>query len=394
MRAETSPLPRHPVPGASPEPRKHILALDGVRGVAVALVMLDHFWPKTITGGPLAALASRGWLGVDLFFVLSGALISGILLQTRESPHFFRNFYARRTLRIFPLYYLFLAACFIVFPVSQGGAYWSTPFMQAAGSPAWYIVYLTNFKLALTGFDPPHAIRILWSLAVEEHFYLLFPLAVWYCSRKQLVRLLWGAIVLAIVVRSYLLYRLPEQHELQYVLTPSRIDALALGCLLTVVLRSGLRLPPPRWWAGAGVVLLGLVGLTTRFSLLDSGFRSVGYTLVATAFALLLGWVFLDPDGSGTRWLRWSPLRYLGTISYGVYVLHVFVGAAANDALDHFGVLIGMDTVRPFVKVAASLLVAALSWHLFESPILRFKRRFEVAAALPPHADGASEVVP
>ncbi|MES2123820.1 MAG: acyltransferase [Gemmatimonadota bacterium] len=363
--------------------RWHIPALDGVRGVAVSLVLLDHFWPKTITSGPFAAMASRGWLGVDLFFVLSGALISGILLRTRESPHFFRNFYARRTLRIFPLYYLFLTVCFIVFPVSQGGAYWSTPFMQAAGSPAWYVFYLTNFKLALTGFDSPHAIRILWSLAVEEHFYLLFPLAVWYCSRKQLVRLLWGAIGLAIAVRSYLLYRLPEQHEFQYLLTPARMDALALGCLLTLVLRSGASLPLPRWWAGAGVALLAVVGVTTRFSLLDPGYRSVGYTLVAIAFALLLGWVFLDPDGSGTRWLRWPPLRYLGTISYGVYVLHVFVGAAANDALDHVGLPTGLDAVRPFAKVAATLLVAAVSWHWFESPILRLKRRFDSPVVSP-----------
>src|SRR5262245_55356351 len=120
--------------------RGHIRELDGLRGIAIALVMIHHFWPRS---GPLTQarwqeIAHLGWIGVDLFFVVSGFLITGILLDTRGEPNYYRNFYARRALRIFPLYYVFLTAAFVLIPPVQRGSYYQTAFLRESGSPLWY----------------------------------------------------------------------------------------------------------------------------------------------------------------------------------------------------------------------------------------------------------------
>ena len=139
----TTTNPRAIVPGIG---KGYIRELDGLRGIAILLVTMNHFWPPNGPLGRHAGVAHLGWIGVDLFFVISGFLISGILIDTLDSPNYYRNFYARRSLRIFPLYYLFITFLFVVIPLAQRGTYFHTAFIRESGSPAWYYLYLGNIR--------------------------------------------------------------------------------------------------------------------------------------------------------------------------------------------------------------------------------------------------------
>ncbi len=161
-----------------------IREIEGLRGIAILLVTIHHFWPHTEGGSfaRLAPLAHLGWIGVDLFFVISGFLIGGILLDTKCQPGFFRNFYARRVLRIFPLYYALVVSLFVLIPVSQslihGVGYWQSEFIQQSGSPLWYACYLGNVRESITGVEPAYCLAPLWSVSIEEQFYLFSPLLI------------------------------------------------------------------------------------------------------------------------------------------------------------------------------------------------------------------------
>ncbi|MBD0321145.1 MAG: acyltransferase, partial [Gemmatimonadetes bacterium] len=184
--------------------RGHLPALDGLRGVAVALVVLLHF-TLFVPAGPVESFFSRGvgtgWMGVDLFFVLSGFLITGILYDSRDSPAYFRNFYARRSLRIFPLYYAYLFAIFAVLPRVQAGA--AGPAEESAR--IWVWTYLSNVLFARGGWEvmPGHTTH-LWSLAVEEQFYLLWFAAVVMAPRRWLLPTIVGCLVVAPIFRGLL----------------------------------------------------------------------------------------------------------------------------------------------------------------------------------------------
>src|SRR3954466_6828035 len=195
---------------APPMPSGHIATLDGLRGVAILLVMLCHFLGLLHTGNhrldSLLHLGfGHGWVGVNLFFVLSGFLITGILLDAKSSPRYFRNFYARRTLRIFPLYYGVLFVCFAILPLFPGSN--SADFLALRSRQGWLWTYCTNIKIVLDG-DWKFATPLLdlghfWSLAVEEHFYLVWPLLVFLLPTRALVKACIGVIVVAGLARTW-----------------------------------------------------------------------------------------------------------------------------------------------------------------------------------------------
>ena len=167
--------------------RGHIAELDALRAIAVGIVLLDHLWPRSLSS-LIFTVGQFGWMAVDAFFVLSGFLITGILVDTRSRPDYFRNYYIRRSLRIFPLYYVLLLALFVMTHVSQGGG--GTEYTQMVhqwGSPAWFAFYLGNFRMAYTGqFPPVAAYGPLWSLQIEEQFYLLLPLLIRFTRPQAL----------------------------------------------------------------------------------------------------------------------------------------------------------------------------------------------------------------
>ena len=356
-----------------PTPRKHLPELDGLRGFAVLGVMIFHFLQGLPTGGSPAGLVVKGsrlgQTGADLFFVLSGFLITGILLDTRRGPHYFRNFYARRTLRIFPLHYLAVALFyFVIGPLAGLG-------ISPMRDQLWAWLYLVNIPMTFA----PETYRLpghFWSLAVEEHFYLAWPLVVWGASRRGLVAICVTLIPLAIGCRI-LLY---SYGFTDFFFTLCRTDSLAIGALVAILFRwrvPGLRdmmialavaaaICIPLWVATGGE---GIPAVTMTRS-----------TLIAVAYAILLAATVVMPaDWWWKRLLSSSIPRFFGRYSYGLYVFHALISfpwkwedfrAAVPGEIPAMAAMCS-------VNGAISLAAAMLSWNLLEKHCLRLKRYFE-----------------
>ena len=342
--------------------------IDGLRGIAIFMVMVHRLWPRDAVNR-FSVAADAGWIGVDLFFVVSGFLITRILLDTRGEPGYFRNFYARRVLRIFPLYYLFVGTLLIVFPLAGNSEY-----LDHSGSPLWYLSFLGNVPEGLLGYDPPYWLAPVWSLAIEEQFYLTFPLIVWWLGPKRLGPFLIGLMLLAPAVRLGTMLAWPDQERIQYLFTLCRVDAIAAGCMIALVMRwrnvealRGLAIMIA-CWAGA-IAIIGDLDRTTPFG------RVGGYSFVAIGFGALLVAVLTSRDRWWTAPLRLYPLRYAGKLCFGLYLLHrpadTFVTAIAN----RFDVDADRISWIP-IKIAVAFVLATGSWLVIEKPFLRLKRRF------------------
>lgn len=376
----------------------YLPALDGLRGVAVMLVIAYH----SLTGlrsASLGKLFQVGWAGVDLFFVLSGFLITRILVQTRGHGGYFRTFYARRALRIWPLYFLVLAFSFGV----MGRVFPALAFDAERYPLALYALYLQN--LWLTDFGPA-PINVTWSLAIEEQFYLVWPLLVFFLRNGQLRSLLWACVLLSPVARLAALWEGGTPFQV-YTMTLFRLDGLALGGLLALgvvdghatadrLARWGRRLAVPSLVAAFGVsiaffshgravhmatALEGAGGPHVR-ALLVAGV----YTLWAVGFASLLAWVLSGRAGGLQAVLRWSPLRFVGQVSYGLYLFHALVipaGAAYTRPLFYRFIpsSLAATALGLLFEYAMLLALTVVSWRCFERPLLRLKDHFTYADA-------------
>ncbi|HJU84393.1 MAG TPA: acyltransferase [Holophagaceae bacterium] len=351
-------------------PPSQIPALDGVRAIAAVMVMVFHYWQS---GGfdalPLVHRVSRvalfGQTGVDLFFVLSGFLITRILIATRENPGYFRIFYARRTLRILPLYYFFLVLFYFVAPWLQHQPV--APFRETW----WYWCYLQNIPQTfrtLASAGPIHY----WSLAVEEHFYLIWPLLVYLTPTRWLARVSGGLIVLAILFRAVFLYHL---HVSAFYFTLCRMDALAFGTLLACLEATDRLGAQKRRFAWILAIMpLVLVVAWTRVT--GTGLdlvQLVKFSLEALVYAALIGMVVLK-GGSGwvQRVFGHPALSFTGRISYGLYVYHelCFVMVAAIPfAMRH-------PLLRLPLSFGVAFLVSWASFQLLENPVLNLKKYF------------------
>lgn len=367
-------------------------ALDGLRGLAIALVLLHNLCLVGDGGGRALRLFDTvmtvGWVGVQLFFVLSGFLITGILLDDRSRPGYFRAFFARRVLRIFPLYYLALVLYFLVLPVL---VHLPAALTRSFDHQVWYWLYLSNWVAPLQRGVP--ALPHFWSLAVEEQFYLAWPLVVYFASGRRLARLCVGLVLMAITVRAGV--RLAGlSPEIAYENTFARVDALALGGLAAVVARDeewlAWLLPRRRkaWaWIGALAVALPLgshgIARTGLFV------QTVGYTLLAAVFTMVVFGAAIAPaleDGLESRLARGlsaAPLQWLGKYSYGIYVFHIPVRDLAlhwlggEKALGRGSPGHQMLVVLAFALVVAgaSSAAALLSFNLFERHFLALKSK-------------------
>jgi peptidoglycan/LPS O-acetylase OafA/YrhL len=367
-------------PAAPPKRNAHVPALDGVRGAAILGVLLLHATSRLAApelAGPALALKrvfGLGWTGVDLFFVLSGFLITGILADARESPRYFRSFYLRRALRILPLYYGFLLVLFTL------AAAWHE--RVPPGGQLWYWLHLQNFH---SPSGPPLEFGAhLWSLAVEEQFYLVWPAAMFVLSRRGAVRTCVACLGLTLAFRLAAWRMGVDLHHL-YFWTPARLDGLAVGALLALLARGegGLERFRRPAAAAAAFALAALACAPATASGFDPGgvyMISVGYSALAVLFGALLLAVVASPRGVCARVAEWAPLRFFGRYSYAIYVLHVPVLVlAARAGLSPSGVLPGAPgLVRAAayvaLMVAASVAAALVSWHLLERPFLSLKR--------------------
>jgi peptidoglycan/LPS O-acetylase OafA/YrhL len=337
--------------------QNRIRGLDGLRGIAVLLVVLFHAQRILANQIPLIRFFDGGWCGVDMFFVLSGFLITGILRATRTHPHYWKTFAIRRALRIFPLYYLVLAL--IILPRLALGL--------GDGQPYWiYPLFLSNFWIAQAGGENL-ALDITWSLSIEEQFYLLWPMIVWATGWRNLTWVCVTLVVAAPVLRFWLH---DPSNEVSYMWTVCRIDALAWGALASIAWERrsqqlcdlAARIAP--WGAMAWVLLLSLYGDIRSVKV----FAVVGFSIfpaliaaivLAVASGRLVGW---------NRVLEWRPLAHLGKVSYGAYLLHPLVIAGLHGTMLLGHPLLGM--------LAATLITwgsASLIWRRLESPILAKK---------------------
>jgi peptidoglycan/LPS O-acetylase OafA/YrhL len=358
------------VPGYIPQ-------FDGLRGLAILLVLIGH-------SGFLEALPHAGMLeyarfGVDLFFVLSGFLITGILTDSKGSRHYFRNFYARRALRIWPLYYLVLFVAFVVVPLFE-------PAMRPTAAGVWpaFVFYVQN--IALVHRDTyPFGLGATWSLAVEEQFYLTWPLLVFLLKKRTLAIFSVLLVVVSLSLRlSFHFHGAPLGFV--HFFTLSRLDAIALGSLAALWLRSP-SCTFVRWRIRAYQFLgFGVAGTILARILMHRNSSIIGYTFLAIAFTGLLG-ISLTSDPRSSllgRSLSAHWLRYIGRISYGIYLLHYplfILWARFVDTLGFYRAHKMAGNLLAFVgQIALATIAASISWRFFEEPILRLKELFPSAS--------------
>jgi len=377
---------------------QRIAALDALRGVAIIAVFCHHAAPPTTPGGIRQVTLGTlhlGWAGVDLFFVLSGFLITGILLDSRERPDYFRRFYTRRFRRIFPLYYLALGIIIVVLPLLDGQVLRES--FYVARSQAWYWTYASNIKVALRMRWGAAYADHFWTLAVEEQFYFVWPFVVLVTTPRTLLRVCGWIAALALIGRCTLV--LDGWSPLSVtVFTLTRADSLALGAVPACLLRlpDGERivraLIPRAALLGGGVAAViaaaDVAGLVGPWWAGGGGWwASVGYSALGLLFAAITAACVLRPaprhPGAAFRFLRLT-----GTYSYGLYVIHAPVLYVLRDLgwrpTDYAGQL-----TYALSAGALSYAVAAASWRWLESRILG-----QQARAAQPNANLAAVTTP
>jgi peptidoglycan/LPS O-acetylase OafA/YrhL len=367
---------------------RHLVALDGVRGIAVLLVLLHHLQyviPAPSTGWDIVkAVFYVGWTGVDLFFVLSGFLITSILLDTRSASNYFRSFYARRILRIFPLYYGVLSAVLLVNLLA--GSAWLHWMLPVPRDQPLYFVFLQNWWLLLHG--KPHANMIghFWSLAVEEQFYLMWSLCVWLTPPRRLWKLCIALFLGALVLRvGILAFAGPSQRLLENTFT--RMDTLLAGSACAILVRHGGALAHVERWLGA-IAAVAFLGVEVIFFGGGELYRasiyteSIGFSLIAIGFATLVltSYSGRSPGSLGQRILRSGFLTRFGKYSYGIYVYHVPILLIAEHLLrpPFPGIFQNPWTALLYVAavIGMSFLVAMVSYEFCEKRFLAYKHRY------------------
>jgi peptidoglycan/LPS O-acetylase OafA/YrhL len=388
----------HPVE-ASRLANRHIPVLDGLRGFAIGAVIICHVnWAY---GGPftdgrvnglVAVVLGWGWVGVDLFFVLSGFLITGILFDAKGGDGYFRNFYARRALRIMPLYFGFLFLTILVLP-RLPGFFWPHHYLSRADALSLGLFYY-NFRVGLTN-SPLGYFHPFWSLSLEEHFYLLWPLVVWGLRRRPLMKVCLVAAGVSFVLRVIVVLAAGQPIG-AFFFTPCRLDGLLAGSLVALAYRD------PTDWAklqrfagllttGAGCFLLG-IALGQRHFIPDvdvsrgdapvdaSLVLTVGIAALAVFFSGLLALTLSAGERSPLRrLLETNGLQAIGKYSYAIYVFHCLPLAIGVKLLSPLPRLEGF-IAKPVAVIwvtAASFAAAWMSFHLYEKRFLRLKRFFE-----------------
>lgn len=347
---------------------KYYKNLDGIRALAALMVMFFHFFrdivPNSRTIGLLSEISSFGQTGVTLFFVLSGFLITRILIKTKKTNGYFMNFYVRRTLRIFPLYYLFLIIWYFIAPL----------FLVMETGPidqqAFYFTYLQGFARTFdwNSVGPHH----FWSLAVEEHFYLFWPLVVFWSSNKNLKYVVWGIVVFAIILRMFML----DEGYSVFLFTFTRFDSLAIGALLALMeLKNYFR---PENSSKFLILFCSMVFATLMVYVLFSGsgsdiIQNSRYLLLSFTYFAGIGFILsIKENNVINQLLRTKFLNYTGKISYGLYVYHPLVFLFCSQFILTENIFLDFT-----IRFAISYVVSAISYHYFESAFLRLKRFFD-----------------
>jgi peptidoglycan/LPS O-acetylase OafA/YrhL len=395
-----------PIPAVAQTKSPYYIALDGLRAVAVIMVFFQHY------GAGRAFLFGWGWTGVDIFFVLSGFLITGILFDNQQKQHRYRDFYIRRTLRIFPLYYAVWIVILLLAPIAQWQWNWRWAlwpaylgnsarffFLHIPGDP-YRFDRITFGPVVRAWFGGPMHLYIghFWSLCVEEQFYLIWPFVIYRVrNRETLIKICLAVIVLMPPLRWLLSATLPApllHMELFYRSLPTRLDALLIGGLIALCLRGPeqalirkIRRPLLAVSASLFVVLYFVSIKLLKLPLEGSASNWIGilgFTLI-DLFAGALIIECIHPGSLLSRALSFRPLRALGIVSYGFYVyhdlLHDFYSYLANRYFPHHAY-----PATLLIAFSSTLIIATLSYQLLEKPMLRLKDRFTDQVHMAPKA--------
>ena len=364
--------------------------LDGIRGLAILFVLLWHcigaplhpaYLMRGLDGGFLSIVKQSTIIlrsGVDLFLVLSGFLIGGILFDNRKSSRFFPVFYGRRMLRIFPLYYLILVLFVVLKSFGANGVLFDGPIPVFS-----YLTFTQNYFMAHLGSSGAIWMGATWSLALEEQFYAGFPLLVHRCAMAAMPAVLVAGIILAPILRIWTYFHFGNG-QAGYEWLPCRIDALFVGALLAYTLRQ----PAGRTWLHAKRRLLAaaFVPLFVGFIVLgiaitsDMEYHSMvwGHTFLAYFYGwgILLSVIYA---GSGaTRFLRARWLTFLGLISYGVYLLHLPV---LFTVFGMFSRAVDVNSLREeglvLLSLATTIVICAASYYVLEKPLIRLGHKWK-----------------
>jgi peptidoglycan/LPS O-acetylase OafA/YrhL len=369
---------------AAPNLSGRIPELDGIRGIAIGMILITHFFAVITVPGSHLAYAfvplRLTWTGVDLFFVLSGFLIGGILLDARASSNYFRVFYTRRFFRIVPIYAVLLLSVYFATALWQAGVL--RGFYEIFGNHLpWlsFALFLQNFEMTLRNTWGIFPLGVTWSLAVEEQFYLTLPLLIRFLPRRALLAVIFLGIGLAPVLRTVFHSLSPHNLWAWYTLMPCRADALLLGVLAAIALRE------PRWrnfllnhrrllsyalfFLLAGVAILVWRGPGASTPLMVTA----GFTWMALFYLSILLHAVLFPGSWIGHCLRWGWLRGLGIIAYGTYLFHEFFLGL------FFGRLPFIRSWREFgvsmLALAFTIVFCRLSWLYFEKPLVKLGHR-------------------
>lgn len=361
----------------------YIPTVDGLRGIAILLVLWNHApflfrdlpefsvqQSPWVVLGPFWRMSLGGWIGVDLFFVVSGFLITSILIRVRDQAGSLWAFWGRRALRILPLAMLYLVALFVLIRLDD-----PLNMLSSFDAWPWYAFYLGNIHITIYGWQPL-AVMILWSLAIEEQFYVVWPFLVQACNARQILRWSIGCIVMAPFVRA-LTFSIGD-YPATYVFTFCRLDALAAGAVVAVLysardwreqmMQSSRRLAIP---AMAVIMLTLLVPFSPSASQTRPWFFSVfGYSGIAVSFAILL-MASLQAQGPIKDVLTSRVLTFLGKRCYGLYLWHVLAGGIAVLAIQKWNIGFYGHLI---LWLTLLLMMASVCWLCFEEPILRLKR--------------------
>jgi peptidoglycan/LPS O-acetylase OafA/YrhL len=366
----------------------HLPVLDGIRGLAILLVTAYRFdiGPdySQLPGSLLFQILRHGDVGVQLFFVLSGFLITGILFDAKGREHYFRNFYARRALRIFPLYYGFLFVTLVALPALCGPE--CDLFPEAKSNQAWLWLYGANLLVAFRDSWCLGSFDHFWSLSVEEHFYFLWPLVIFFFSRKQSMAASLFAIIFSAVGR-FVWMRLGGGGATIETFTLFQLDALATGAFLALLARGSGGLRQFVSWAYVLMVVCG-VALIGIWQSPHPRLHGIPLLVLAIFFGALL---ILAMESQASTWwgILWRSrvLRFFGKYSYAMYVFQLPLIRIMRPLLTPDDLCSQLTSVffgrLAYIGVMITITsgLAVLSWHLYEKHFLVLKRWFEDGVA-------------
>ena len=379
-------------------PGRHIPALDGLRGIAILLVVLFHVllhlqW-ESATAGSIAKALGFGWLGVDIFFVLSGFLITGILLDTRHTARRFKNFYARRFLRIIPVYYLMLAVIFVMLPIVV--PFDTDGLRKIQANQGWMWTHMTNLGFVwhrkVWASSDWLALDHLWSLAVEEQFYLAWPLVVYFFRSRTVMWIATACLIFSTALRA-VIWLLDMRNGAIYFPTPCRLDGLALGAIIAIFWRGGV--DPTilnRKFGFIAVVAIGLLGALIWWrgglEFTDSPTAVFAPLLINVLTACTI--IFVIGGGISGRFLTLlthPALTTVGKYSYGLYLFHspLLIPLLLLIPTPVLKAKLGDEAAGNIAFAAlyftVSFAAAFVSWHGYEKHWLKLKSHFAPTAA-------------